>query len=563
MFGLPVLASPFLSIFIALHTSAPDLKGMPERRTEVSIKGCGALKKANTIYVLQNDVSAAGTCFSIEADGVKLDLGQHTVTYGVSDGAKPVFGVLAADCWYKPIAGNPCGGTHRQIEITNGKIVQGSAAAPFSHAIRLGQASNISGASMHGLDITVSAEDSFGIYGEYLPGGSDIHDNVIHNKVKIVSNRSQFRGASIKLDGESGAKLPDLIHKNVIIGGAQLGIRDDNQAGTKIYENDISQDATYANGFCIDAAGNGMQVYRNNCHPVHGRGIHANHSNVQIFDNMIETVDSNQIQEYGGCEIHGTYGIQLENDEFNPRDIHVFGNHVVVHAGLCPAAAMRFTDLNGSDIHVYGNTFIAVQDKVDREYSTQDADGVSFGNVIGSQLRFHDNLVQADSAIFYIDWDGGNHITLDQNTFQAGRKGQATLAADFETGAAPAHDNYLVDNTYEGLSASSVRFGPYAADSWYEVLNSVRLSVTAKAGTLPEHLSGIALAGTDKPSHEASSDKRGIMTFLLPEVLIENKRPPINYPTYDVTLRAQACRDDAFRLTPVKQPTVTRQMICR
>ncbi|MRR55633.1 MAG: hypothetical protein EG822_14190 [Deltaproteobacteria bacterium] len=53
----------------------------------VPVSACGYLDKANTTYVLQNDVSSAGTCFAVIAQNVVLDLNGHTVTY---DNGAPV-----------------------------------------------------------------------------------------------------------------------------------------------------------------------------------------------------------------------------------------------------------------------------------------------------------------------------------------------------------------------------------------------------------------------------------------------------------------------------------------
>lgn len=561
---IPVVAAIAVSLLPILTAHQPAASASSTRaETVVPIRACGVLNRPDTTYVLRNDVHAAGTCFAIEADNVTLDLKKHTVTYGAKDSSKPVFGVLAADCWYKAISGNPCGGNHRNVVVMNGGIVQGPAAAPFSHAVRLGQAGNISGAKLHGLNITVSAQDSFAIYGEYLPGGSDIYDNVIHNNVTSVSNRSQFRGASIKLDGESNAKLPDLIHNNVIIGGAQLGIRDDNPAGTRIYENDISQNAIYANGFCIDAAGNNMLIYRNHCHPIHGRGIHANHSGVRIFDNQIETVGSNQIKEYNGCEIQGTYGIQVESDEYNPTNIRVYGNHVTVHAAQCEAEAMRLTDLKGADVWIYDNTFIAVQDKIGSTYSSAAARGFSVGDIQGSHMHFYNNFIQADTSLFYVDWDGGGGLTLNDNTFQAGRIGQATLLADLESGVGPAQNNYFVDDTYRGFSPGSAKFGTYTGDSWYEVLNSVHLEVTDKSGRALHDVSGVAIGTEDKARSQGVTEGPGKMLFYLPALRIENNKPPLSYPAYHITLSAESCNPDAFIASAGKEQTLARQLTCR
>ena len=526
------------------------------------IQACGTLRSANTTYLLTRNVQSPGTCFAIEADNVTLDLNGHTATYGVSKQSHPVFGVLSADCWYAAISGNPCGGGHRHIEIMNGSIVQGAGAPPMSHAIRMGQGNGFTGITIHGVAITISAEDSIGIYTEYLPGGSDIYNNTIHNNVTVISDRMQFRGASIKLDNESAAKIPDRIHDNVILGGAQLGIRDDNPAGTRIYNNDISQNATYTNGFCIDAAGQNMLVYHNHCHPIHGRGIHANHTGVQIFDNTIDTVDSGQNQEYKGCEIHGTYGIQVENDNYNPTHVRVYGNHVTVHAAQCGADAMRLTDLKGADIRIYDNTFIAVQDKINGVYTHRNAFGLSVGDVIGTHLRFYNNLIQADTAIFYVDWDSGGSITLANNTFQAGRMGTSTLLADFGSGVAPSHDNYFLDDVYQGLSPGSARFGTHSGDSWYGVLQTLHVHAQASANASPKGLSGAAFDAINAAPHIGLSDGKENLTFILPILRIENRKPAQVFTPYRITLQAPGCTTLSFNLSAPATAPLQRQIQC-
>lgn len=556
-----LLLSAHPSSAIGIHQ--PGVERSTTRPLHIQkIGACGVLRRADVTYVLEKDVSSAGTCFSIQADNVTLDLNGHTVTYGASVKKHPVFGVLSADCWFKPIVGNPCGGDHRHIEIMNGKIVQGAGVAPFSHAVRMGQGTDFTGVKIHGLDITIAAENSMGIYTEYLPGGSDIYNNTIHNNVKVVSDRMQFWGTSIKLDNEGKARIPDLIHNNVVIGGPELGIRDDNPAGTRIYDNDISQNATYANGFCIDAAGDNMLVYHNHCHPIHGRGLHADHSGVQIFDNVVETVDSNQIQEYHGCEIHGTYGIQVESDNFNPTNVRVYGNHVIVHAAQCGADAMRLTDLKGADIQIYNNTFIAVQDKINGAYSTRGAYGLSVGNVVGTHLRFYNNVVRADTAIFYMDWDSGGDITLANNTFEAGRQGSSTQLAYFGTGVAPSYGNFFLDDTYQGFSPDSARFGPYTGDSWYGVLQTLHIRVTGKNGDTPKGLSATALDAVDAAPHKHSDEGAGEIRFILPVLRIENKKPPVSYLPYRITLQAPGCSNDTFEVPTPTSDTLSRQMAC-
>jgi len=498
----------------------------------------------------------------MEANNITLDLNGHTVTYAASNQKHPVFGVLSADCWYAPVAGNPCGGHHRHIEIMNGKIVQGPGAATMSHAIRMGQGIDFSGVSIHGVDITISAQDSSGIYMEYLPGGSDIYGNTIHNNVKVISNRMQFYGASIKLDGEGQAKIPDLIHDNRIIGGPQLGIRDTNPAGTRIYRNNISQDATYANGFCIDAAGNNMLVYQNDCHPIHGRGIHVNHSYVRVFDNTVDTVDSNRISEYKGCEIHGTYGIQVESDIYEPQHVRIYNNHVVVHAAQCGADAMRLTDIKTNSIEIYGNTFIAVQDRIGNAYSTRNAYGLSVGDVFGSHVRFYHNVVRADTAIFLMDWDGGGGITLANNTFQAGRLGASTLLASIQPGVGPSYDNYFLDNNYQGFSPDMARFGNYSGNSWYGVLHTLQVHVAASDGRPLSGLTGTAVDSVDATPHAGIRAKNGGLDFILPVLRVQNQQPIKTYAPYRITLHAAGCMSASLELPSLPDQPLQEQMQC-
>ena len=550
--------------------AAPDARS--ERaggaQSEKSISACGPLRRADTRYVLEKDVESSGSCFSIEADHITLDLNGHVVTYATSDGSIPTFGVLAADCWYQPVAGNPCGGSHRYLEVMRGRIVQGAAAAPMSHALRFGQANSLTGVTVHDLDITLHAQDSIAIYSEYLPGGSDVYGNTIHNDVKVISSRTQFRGASIKLDEESGAKIPDKVHHNIIVGGAQLGIRDDNPAGTKIFENDIRQDATYTNGFCIDAAGAGMQVYRNRCHPIHGRGIHTNQSGVQIFENTVETIDSDQNQEYKGCEINGTYGIQVESDNFVPTGIRVHDNHVKVHAAGCSAEAMRLTDLKDAHIEITNNEFTAVLDaqpsrsEADKNSAPPAARGFSVGNVQGQQVIFAGNLVQADTAIFHMDWDGGGSFLIEKNRFRAGPGGQGkTLLAEFGNGVGPSQGNIFRDNVYEGFEPEAARFGDYSGDSWFTVARSFTIHLAEGQAASAKR---IQVKATIAPGESAASlvDVTGKAGIVLPLARMEHGKAAVSYPQHRISLKAEGCETAEFVLDTNGPAEVTQTLRC-
>ncbi|MFH1443755.1 MAG: hypothetical protein ABIG96_06995, partial [Candidatus Micrarchaeota archaeon] len=63
------------------------LLALPFSNALTPVTACGTLSKASETYILQNDVSAAKTCFKITASGITLDLGGKTVTF---DNAVPV-----------------------------------------------------------------------------------------------------------------------------------------------------------------------------------------------------------------------------------------------------------------------------------------------------------------------------------------------------------------------------------------------------------------------------------------------------------------------------------------
>lgn len=281
----------------------------------IAITDCNSpLTLSNQLYQLANDISAPGTCLSVQGHDITIDLNGHTITYGTaatSPAGQHRHGILAIACWDNDAQGNPCSDSANFSNITvagnlgnaavKGKIVEGSAAAAYSHAIRVGQGSIVNGLTVQGVDITISSPSSIGIYTNFSTGGAAIYNNTFHNNVTQILNRMDLEGQSIKLDNESHATLGNMIHDNAIIGGAQGGIRETNQAGSKLYNNDISLSATYTNDFCIDAIGVNIEVYGNNCHNTQGRGFHLAGDKLSVHDNTINVVEHSNNLEYGGA----------------------------------------------------------------------------------------------------------------------------------------------------------------------------------------------------------------------------------------------------------------------
>lgn len=75
-----------LLVFGAYYFSAGFFSGARAATNTLHINQCGTLSQANTKYILDNDVSSEGTCFTITADDVELDLNGKTVTYDTFGG---------------------------------------------------------------------------------------------------------------------------------------------------------------------------------------------------------------------------------------------------------------------------------------------------------------------------------------------------------------------------------------------------------------------------------------------------------------------------------------------
>jgi hypothetical protein len=311
-----------------------------------------------------------------------------------------------------------------------------------------------------------------------------------------------------------------------------------------------------------------MKVYGNNCHPVHGRGIHTNQSGVQIFDNVVETLDSDQNEEYKGCEINGTYGIQVESDNFAPTHIRVYGNHVKVHAAGCPAEAMRLTDLKDASVEISNNEFTAV---VDADAKRQDGEGgsvpgargFSVGNVQGGGVVFTGNRVQADTAMFHEDWDGGGSFLLKNNHFVAGpgAKGSALLA-EFGNGTGASEHNHFQDNTYEGFAPDAAKFSEYASDSWFAVTESFTIRVVDEKGNSLKGAEVKATVDAGESTATLTADQ-GAAQVVLPLYRVANKKPKKAYGQYELSITAPQCGTDRFVLRTDGPKTISRTLHCR
>ena len=220
-----------------------------------AVTACDTLANAGTTYVLQNDVSAAQSCFSIQADNITLNLNGHTITYNTGSNAG-AFGISGIACWdASNPSGNPCGGSFDGFTAYGGSIVEGTGSTgTFSHCIRIGQGLVTGGPTVHDTTFTFQTEAAMGIYVDYagtsIPGAAIIYNNTFHNNDTTIVSRYNIDGASIRLDQGQATTTGAQVYNNTIIGGPQGGILDETVGGA-VYGNTISTGTVGSNEYTL------------------------------------------------------------------------------------------------------------------------------------------------------------------------------------------------------------------------------------------------------------------------------------------------------------------------
>jgi hypothetical protein len=428
----------------------------------IDLRG-SALLRAPGDYRLVTNITCPGTCFYVEGKGIRLNLNGHSITYGAGGGtSEPVYGIENNPCSTKPGPAAPCdrGKIGVSLEVFGGSIIQSEYAPPFSHALSFTTPHNSGSLSLHNLTIVIQQTGTQALHADGQGGSIRFRNNRIYDSVASINHpgqsdllaRSYFQGQAVWISGVTRVAYPDQIAYNIIVGAPQGGIRDTSD-GAEIFGNDISQNATYSNDFCIDVPGDGQQIHDNYCHPLNGRGIHVNGENSRVYRNKVVVSEAKVNREYGkhgevGCEFGGAFGIQVEDDNVAAvGGTVVIGNDVTLNTGQCGGGAFRITGWPGAaQAEVHGNAW-----RVNR---TRGRD--QFGGYIyfleGADLRHvsfgGDSISTNDQACVGIDWDGVKRArialvgckasyAIDSENGDSGQEGDASGVSTFALSDAP------------------------------------------------------------------------------------------------------------------------------
>jgi hypothetical protein len=419
-------------------------KGIPVTR-------CGELSKSGAVYVLQNDVSAPGTCFSIQGSFVTLNLNGHTVTYNTADQTHARYAIVGINCWDPDLTngkanGNPCGGSFDNLTVFGGILTEGSgAAANYAHVIRLGQ--NMAGGPTI-YDVTFNFHSNSAkaidiLYAGNATGpGPIVHDNNFNDAVNQIMNRHQEDGTIISILGcGTSVALTSRVFNNTLIGSPQSGIRDQCN-GAEIDHNTVETgnpngtqsngvcDPTlgcqYANDFGILVWGTNSNVHDNILKLEEGRGIELTGKGSVVRNSTV--TNANELKndaEYNGCEGSGDYGFQWDDKVSNTT---ASGNHVTVVSDVCTASAMRLTDVpltgkNSSNNNYYSavRTSTSLPCTVPQMGAPSGCSmAISTENSPDSGFTSTNDTFTGDSGIFWFDWTGAYNLTFIHPTFNKG-----------------------------------------------------------------------------------------------------------------------------------------------
>ena len=288
------------------------------------------------------------------------------------------------------------------IVVKNGSIIQGKGTGDYSHAIYVG--GNNTPSEYHNLNIVVHGANARAFETNNF-SDSSFHDNVISSNVNTITSRDNYDGAAVFVGYPSSSSQ---IYRNTINSGIQTGIKVVTTKGSadkiQIYENNVTLQAKYTNDFAISSSGS--KIYNNTINCGNGnnscRGIPIGGQGTEVYNNTISVQELSRNQEYNGCEMAGTYGMQMEADT---TGIDVYNNTVTANAGECEAYAFRANPYaeggtGSSNNMVHGNTFIAIKNGAAR------AATIKYSKLVGTDVNVFNNIFRTNHRWIYVDGGG-------------------------------------------------------------------------------------------------------------------------------------------------------------
>lgn len=535
----------------------------------------GVLDTPGATYVLTKDVTAEYSAFMIKGDDITLDLGGHTVTYGTAVGVDRSSGVFLRPAGgeepFKGVPKDGFGGGDR-FTLRNGRIVQGPQPIAEKLTIRNGRVVSAAGPvpgrycfaiyvrGCRGLEISnvtteVNSRDTDNLYIREC-ADIQIHDNHCISKVREITDRHYPGTGVITVAGVRG---PIDIHRNVIDGGGQWGIR---VAGGReltghlvlLHHNIIRHRSYTTNGYAIGAAAPNMRIYANVIKPEAGRGVHLTGSGIDFFNNIVD-VKEKPNPEYPRTRAHG---IKLEGCRHTL--VHHNFSRAVAAEGYGDAAPLDFSVRTHSANRVFNNTVVA-----QRKPNAGDFWAASI-NLYSSQPRsltqVHDNIFKTNHRHLRADWGGGRGFDFANNRFETiddPQDYQFWLFA--QSSRAESRNLTFLDNQLAGHTDYR-RIGPLRPSIPRQGIDA-RILRTANVNVVDPAGKGIAGAlvtafedGKEVASAVSGDDGKAALALLACRIVGDREKPIAEHGPYDVAVQLDGRMVQCVSVDPVETTTL-------
>jgi len=568
--AVPQSATTVLSIFVSATG------------TGTSITSCQILSNSGTTYVLQNDVSSTGTCFTLAASGITLDLNGHTVTYDTGATAS-VYGVTAGSVTGSHITSSVAGGTVAQstackvnVQTTGGGLCATADPIHMPRSVEVdhlllvdygldNQAINLGGiggslVSIHDNQIcpyhTKVTLDHFANFGEiYVKNGSNvtINNNDIGTTCLAVTGQSVGFTSMMGIFFDSPGTNVTITNNRIAIVapvrdsyGITIGCSASTNIGFEIAHNTVS-------------SGRGIFVEGWNSSSSPGCGLGTVHDNI-VTANEALTVDGPS----GGYTSGDPIGIQVR---FGSHDIQVYNNNITVHSGpgVCPVHF--FTDVNSdcvsqgaiklmggpaaANITASNNTITATTTSASFPVSA------IYGDLTppdpGVSGFFNNNITSNGTIVDVTQPDGcGNYWTFKGNTFIEAANPMNFVTFHTSWYCNPGQDtthNVFIDNTYVGpdTNQDDINGPPTGAGDSYSYFIKWSYNATVLNGSTP--VSGVTVTATatggGTETVSGITDVNGKVTLILTNHSASGTNPNsptrVNYTPHSISYSGAGC----------------------
>jgi len=620
--GSPSLAGNFPILIGVTDSSTPAHAATQSFNVTIAAAGaktpvtaCGTLSNANTTYALQNNISSAGTCITLSASGITLDLNGFTITYDTGNSAA-VFGITTSS--------NAVLNSHITSSVSGGAVVQ-STVCKINLATQPNTASgcdHANGISVFGsVEIDHVTIVDYGLDNEAIHtqsgGNVNIHDNTIcpYHTLSTLNHFAVY--GEIDLTNASGG--PAIINNNTIGTACSSVTGQPNGFGyvsiyiahpsafspqLEVTNNQISMASAVRDGYgveilCVTNSSGpiNFEIAHNTINQVSGRGIIVDGENTNtppgcgtgsVHDNNVTVREAGNEGNGAGDSV----GIQAR---FGASNVQVFNNTVTVPVGQGQCPAQFFTD-NGSDCGGIGIKLMATTGVAQNLTATNNTVMATSNspNFVAAGLYgdftadpgsyFANNTVSSNSTIVATSppgggsgFDGcGNTWMFKNNSFieSANPQGFHTYDAVWfcnpsQVGATDTNNVVFQDNSYQG-GASPDDLGVSGGGNPFSYYVKWSLNLTVQNGSgqpLPGVLVSAVATGGGTETVSQVTDSSGNAQLILTDHFASGSSAAspttVAYTPHAVTVTAAGCKVSASPFQIAMHQSVSQTLVCQ